>query len=121
MQTIPKPEFPRPERQRGRWLNLNGSWDFRLFPEGTEAEERIFAQDRAEYDRTIVVPFTWTCPLSEVEEDVAGIGWYRRTVRLRRSIWSSFALARWTIVQMFMSIKRMLGSIRAATPILSWM
>lgn len=27
------------------------------------------------------MPFTWTCPLSEVEEDVAGIGWYRRTVR----------------------------------------
>lgn len=27
------------------------------------------------------MPFTWTYPLSEVEEDVAGIGWYRRTVR----------------------------------------
>ncbi len=80
MHSIPKKEFPRPERQRSRWQNLNGEWNFKLFPEGNEADERLFAQSRAEYDRRIVVPFTWTCPLSKVEEDVAGIGWYGRTV-----------------------------------------
>ena len=80
MQNIPKKEFPRPERQRSRWQNLNGEWDFMLFPEGKEADERLFAQSRAGYNRRIVVPFTWTCPLSKVEEDVAGIGWYRKVV-----------------------------------------
>ena len=81
MHKIPKPEFPRPEKQRIDWLNLNGEWDFKLFPEGDEAQEKIFAASRQDYDKTIVVPFTWTCPLSKVEEDVAGVGWYRRSVR----------------------------------------
>lgn len=34
MKSIPKPEFPRPERQRHDWQNLNGEWEFCLFPEG---------------------------------------------------------------------------------------
>ena len=75
---IPKPEFPRPDRTRGRWLNLNGEWDFRLFPAGEEEAEKRFAPSRADYDRRITVPFSWTCPLSGVRENVAGVGWYRR-------------------------------------------
>ena len=62
-------------------LNLNGDWDFKLFPAGEEAAEQTFADGRADYDRTIVVPFSWVAPLSKVQENVAGIGWYRRTVR----------------------------------------
>ena len=42
MHKIPKPEFPRPEKQRIDWLNLNGEWDFRLFPEGDEVQEKSF-------------------------------------------------------------------------------
>lgn len=80
MNTIPKPEFPRPEKRRESWLNLNGSWQFELFAAGKEDVEKRFAANRAEYGRTIQVPFSWVCPLSGVEENVAGIGWYRRTV-----------------------------------------
>ena len=78
MHAIPKPEFPRPEKRRESWLNLNGSWQFELFAAGSEAAEKAF--DRANYTRTIQVPFSWVCPLSGVEEKVAGIGWYRREV-----------------------------------------
>lgn len=78
--TIPKPEFPRPERERKQWLNLNGSWDFMLFPEGKESQERSFASDRTGYTDSIQVPFTWTCPLSGVGKDTSGIGWYRKYV-----------------------------------------
>ena len=78
MFSIPKPEFPRPEKERLSWLNLNGSWDFALFPAGSEEKEAAF--DRKSYDRTIQVPFSWVSPLSGVCEDVAGIGWYRRSV-----------------------------------------
>lgn len=78
MQSIPKPEFPRPERQREHWQNLNGVWDFQLFPEGEEVKEAAFAKERAAYETTIQVPFSWVCPLSQVEENVAGVGWYRR-------------------------------------------
>lgn len=81
---IPKPEFPRPEKQRSDWKNLNGSWDFRLFGEGHEEEEAVFSGDRTQYDRTIQVPFSWVCPLSQVEEDTAGIGWYRLNVAFEK-------------------------------------
>ncbi|HIV27685.1 MAG TPA: glycoside hydrolase family 2 [Candidatus Ornithocaccomicrobium faecavium] len=84
MHAIPKPEFPRPEKRRENWLNLNGQWDFRLFPAGAEEAEKSFAANRSAYDRAIAVPFSWVCPLSGVEEDVAGIGWYRRAVSYQK-------------------------------------
>ncbi|MEG2719429.1 MAG: glycoside hydrolase family 2 TIM barrel-domain containing protein [Clostridia bacterium] len=80
MTALPKPEFPRPERQRSQWLNLNGEWDFALFPIGEEASETAFAQTRTSYDRKITVPFSWASPLSGVCENKAGVGWYRRFV-----------------------------------------
>ena len=80
MNTIPKPEFPRPEKRRENWMNLNGSWEFALFAAGNEDAEKSFAAERATYDRTIQVPFSWVCPLSGVQENTPGIGWYRRTV-----------------------------------------
>ncbi len=44
---IPKMEFPRPDRQRGDWLNLNGQWEFKLLPDGVgsdapEGFDRVF-------------------------------------------------------------------------------
>ena len=77
---IPKPEFPRPEKRRENWLNLNGTWDFRLFPAGQEEAEKAFAPARETYDRQITVPFSWVSGLSGVGENVAGIGWYRREI-----------------------------------------
>jgi len=69
---IPKPEFPRPDRERKDWLNLNGEWDFRLVPEGVD-ENSLEG-----FDRKVTVPFSWSSPLSGVGENVPGIGWYRR-------------------------------------------
>ena len=80
MCNIPKPEFPRPEKRRESWLNLNGSWDFKLFPEGSEEAEKAFASAHSDYDRKITVPFSWVCQPSGIGENVAGIGWYRREV-----------------------------------------
>ena len=79
MSQIPKPEYPRPDRQRSRWLNLNGAWDFALFPQGEEAREAEFHAGKRIYDRVITVPFSWGCPLSGVKTDEPGVGWYRRT------------------------------------------
>ncbi len=69
---IPRPEFPRPDRERKNWLNLNGEWDFRLVPEG--ADESALEG----FDKKIIVPFSWVSPLSGVGENAKGIGWYRR-------------------------------------------
>ena len=50
MHVIPKPEFPRPEKQRESWLNLNGQWDFKLFPAGSEAETGSLLTDSRQED-----------------------------------------------------------------------
>ena len=46
MPCIPKPEFPRPEKRRDSWLNLNGSWQFELFAAGEEEKEKQFSESR---------------------------------------------------------------------------
>ena len=84
MGMIPRPEYPRPDRQRSSWQNLNGEWAFRLFPAGAEEQEQLFARERGTYDRTIQVPFSWASPLSGVHDKAAGVGWYRRSVRHQR-------------------------------------
>ena len=70
MSSIPRMEHPRPDFERKNWLNLNGTWDF-AFSESNTAPA---------FDRTIVVPFSWASPLSEIEEDRTGTGWYHRRV-----------------------------------------
>lgn len=64
--SIPKPAFPRPDRKRENWLNLNGEWDFSLNSDALDGK--------------IVVPYSWTSPLSGVEKDEKGTGYYRRSV-----------------------------------------
>src|SRR4029077_3981808 len=62
---IPLPEHPRPDFQRGQWLNLNGTWQFWF--------------DHQETKRQILVPFSWGAPLSGVP-DSGDIGWYARDI-----------------------------------------
>ena len=81
---IPKPEFPRPEKRRENWLNLNGIWDFKLFPQGNEESEKEFATKRDSYDKEITVPFSWVCPLSGVNINEAGIGWYKKEIEFKK-------------------------------------
>lgn len=62
--TIPRPEHPRPDRQRGRiegvdWLNLNGAWQFRFDPGRRGQDERWFAAEGPDWREQIVVPFCW--------------------------------------------------------------
>ena len=71
---IPKMEFPRPDRQRSDWLNLNGEWEFRLFENG---ENEAAAEG---FDSKIIVPFSWSSPLSGIGKNVKGVGWYKKTV-----------------------------------------
>jgi glycosyl hydrolase family 2 len=61
---IARPEYPRPDRQRGRvegvdWLNLNGPWQFRFDPLRRGTEEKWFAPGGPEWREQIIVPFCW--------------------------------------------------------------
>ncbi|MDH7568660.1 MAG: beta-galactosidase [Armatimonadota bacterium] len=78
--SIPRPEYPRPQFRRERWLCLNGEWQFETDPGDSGLERGL--RDRELRER-IIVPF---CP----ESKLSGIGntdflnavWYRRTVTL---------------------------------------
>jgi len=68
----PRPEYPRPNLQRPRWLNLNGEWDFG-------------AGDKPTFDRRIVVPFCPQSQLSGIGELPGDVVWYRRRFDAPRS------------------------------------
>lgn len=75
--SIPRPEHPRPDRQRGRvegvdWLNLNGAWQFRFDLERRGVDERWFAPEGPDWREQIIVPFCWESLAAWGEGDAAG-------------------------------------------------
>lgn len=75
--SIPRPEHPRPDRQRGRiegvdWLNLNGPWQFRFDRHRRGIDERWFAPGRPDWREQIIVPFCWESLAAWSEDDAAG-------------------------------------------------
>src|SRR3954471_16340459 len=74
---LPRPEYPRPERQRGfvqgvEWLNLNGAWDFRFDPEQAGVERQWFQPAEDQWPDQIIVPFCWESLAAWGEADAAG-------------------------------------------------
>ena len=79
-QTIPLPEHPRPDFERSQWLNLNGAWQFRFDP-SDKGVSSGWSAGYVDFDRSILVPFSWGAPLSGVDDE-ADIGWYARTIEV---------------------------------------
>lgn len=79
-QTIPLPEHPRPDFERERWINLNGTWDFEFDSLNKGLQERWFSNQKS-FSKKIVVPFPWGSPLSGVP-DISDIAWYKRMVSI---------------------------------------
>jgi len=77
---LPRPEYPQPQFQRERWLNLNSKWEFEYDDTNLGLDEGWMSGSKR-FSRTILVPF---CP----ESRQSGIGdtgfhpyvWYRRSV-----------------------------------------
>lgn len=75
--TIPRPEHPRPDRQRGRvegvdWLNLNGAWQFRFDLHRRGADDKWFAPGGPDWREQIIVPFCWESLAAWGEGEAAG-------------------------------------------------
>ena len=66
-------EYPRPQLVRGEWSCLNGKWEYAI--------ASAAADEPAEYDGSILVPFAVESPLSGVRRKVMPEDqvWYRRT------------------------------------------
>jgi len=78
-QAIPFPEYPRPQRRRECWMNLNGYWDYAIRPMGSGPPDG--------YDDKILVPFPVESQLSGVGKALQPIDslWYRRSFTLPES------------------------------------
>lgn len=74
--SIPRPEYPRPDWQRSEWVNMNGEWSFQFDPEDRGHAQNWSTQDS--FSSTIIVPFSWSSPLSGIGSDEKGIAWYSR-------------------------------------------
>ena len=80
--TIPRPEYPRPQFVRDTWMNLNGEWDFEI-DRGNSGYDRGMYKTDYKLSGKIIVPF---CP----ESKLSGVGnvdfmeavWYKRKVFL---------------------------------------
>ncbi len=82
MKTSPRPEHPRPQFQRRRWLSLNDWWDF-AFDFGSSGEARGLHQDTSGFDRQIQVPFCPESSLSGIQHtDFMSTVWYHREIAL---------------------------------------
>jgi beta-galactosidase/beta-glucuronidase len=76
---VPRPEYPRPQLVRDKWINLNGYWEFEI-DNGKSGRERSLHEAK-ELGGKILVPFCPESKLSEVEnKDFMAAVWYRREV-----------------------------------------
>ncbi len=75
--SIPRPEYPRPDRQRGQvegvdWVNLNGPWQFRFDHHRRGLDEQWFAPSGPDWREQIIVPFCWESLAAWGEGEAAG-------------------------------------------------
>jgi hypothetical protein len=75
--TYPRPEYPRPDRQRGThegidWLNLNGPWQFRFDADRRGEHEGWHQPADTEWREQIIVPFCWESLAAWGEGEAAG-------------------------------------------------
>jgi beta-galactosidase/beta-glucuronidase len=77
---IPRPEYPRPQFRRDRWINLNGFWDFEI-DRGDSGLERGLVH--APLSARILVPFAPETTMSGIgDTDFLHAVWYRRDVQV---------------------------------------
>lgn len=78
---IPRPEYPRPQFERKRWINLNGEWEF-------EKDHSVSGRERGLYksvalSQKIIVPFCMESCLSGIgDTDFCNCVWYRKNIEL---------------------------------------
>ena len=76
---LPRSEYPRPQFERERWMNLNGTWTY-SFDFGQTGAERDFRNSKG-FDGKITVPFCPESSLSGVQyTDFIPCIWYQRSI-----------------------------------------
>ena len=79
--SLPRPEYPRPQLVRDRWMNLNGEWQFLRDHSVSGMERKLYHADSLP-DR-ITVPFCMESALSGIgDTDFCECVWYRKEVEI---------------------------------------
>jgi len=74
----PRPEYPRPQFVRARWLNLNGEWEF-AFDDANKGREFGWHYGLP-LEKHIVVPYPYQSELSGINDKaIHEIVWYARS------------------------------------------
>lgn len=77
-----RPEYPRPQFVRAKWLNLNGAWDFAFDDRDQGLEERWYdpANVEGRFPQRIEVPYVFQSALSGIgRRERHDLLWYHRT------------------------------------------
>jgi beta-galactosidase/beta-glucuronidase len=76
--SIPRPEYPRPDFVRAAWQNLNGHWEFAFDDPNVGLREEWYRPER-HLDRAITVPFAYQTALSGIgDPTIHEVVWYAR-------------------------------------------
>ena len=80
----PRPEYPRPDFQRGTsegidWINLNGTWEFAFDSDDVGKKEEWFSLNAPDFPLQIQVPYPWESLAAWREEDRADSATYLST------------------------------------------
>lgn len=79
---IPRPEYPKPQFQRGNWQNLNGTWNF-AFDDQNQGEKEKWYQNKKLEDK-IIVPFTFETKASGIaDRSEHNYIWYQRSFEVK--------------------------------------
>jgi len=79
MATVPKPEYPRPQFVREKWVNLNGEWEF-AFDDADRGTLDGWHDGRSLPER-ILVPFPYQSELSGInDKGIHEVVWYARSI-----------------------------------------
>ncbi len=79
---VPRPEYPRPILVRDQWLNLNGSWLFRMDADNEGMNVGWYASGLPA-PSVIMVPFPIESEASGIHEiEPAAVVWYQRDVEV---------------------------------------
>ena len=82
-ESVPRPEYPRPQFRREDWINLNGEWTFAFDDEDAglaagwqNVTPGDLGSDGSPFDRNIIVPFCYLSKLSGIGETAFhDVGW----------------------------------------------